>query len=112
MSRRLECLLREWGAWWIRNMDFADEWGENALYRAGILWGRVQYGRSGHKILCPEQPRRLKDVDRAVTSLRDTNEAQMAPVILWYCAPLKPDGAPYSMREIAMLTADSVISSC
>jgi hypothetical protein len=37
MSRKLELLLREWGQFHIKHADHADEWGENTLYRAGVM---------------------------------------------------------------------------
>jgi hypothetical protein len=100
MSRKLEHLLREWGAFHIKHLDAADEWGTNILYGAQLLQGKVQYGRSGHKILCVDTPRHLQAVDIAVNRLPF---AQKGPVVMYYCAPLKEDGNPYSLAEIAFL---------
>jgi len=100
MSRKLEHLLREWGAFHIKHLDAADEWGTNILYGAQLLQGKVQYGPSGHKILCVDTPRHLQAVDIAVNRLPF---AQRGPIVMYYCAPLKKDWTAYSKAEIAFL---------
>jgi hypothetical protein len=100
MSRKLEHLLREWGAFHIKHLDHADEWGTNVLYGAQLLQGKVQYGKSGHKILCVDTPRHLQAVDIAVNRLPF---AQKGPIVLHYCVPIKEDGTRYSPAELAFL---------
>lgn len=100
MSRKLEHLLREWGAFHVEHAEYANEWGENILYGAQLLQGRVQYGQSGHKILCVDTPSHIQAVDIAINKL---DFAQMAPIVMYYCAPLKDDGQPFSLAEIAFL---------
>ncbi len=98
--QRIEGLLNEWGRFHAETIDYADEYGENTLYRAGVLQGRVQEGRSGHKILCPDMPASLRAVERAVKAL--PRDEAMA-VTLWYCAPPKPDGKRWTKAQLAKL---------
>ena len=99
MSRKIELLLREWGTFQIRHADFADELGENILYRAGVMGGRVQDKGDGHKILCVDTPRHLQRVDILIRRLP---VMQALAIKLWYCVPLKEDGHPYTMQELAI----------
>ena len=100
MSRKLEHLLREWGSFNIRHMEHHLEFGENILYRAGIMGGRVQDPGDGHKILCPDMPRHLQAIDIALHKI-DPLSAKVVKV--WYCAPPKPDGEHYTMAQLALL---------
>lgn len=95
---RLEGLLREWGEHVLRYLDYADEYGENILYEAGLLQGKVDGGVFGAKILCPEMPVRLRKIDQLVKRLPNH---QMKCVRMWYCAPTKDDGKVYTKRELA-----------
>ena len=99
MSRKLEGLLWAWGDDHIAKMEYADEYGDNVLYRAGVLHGKVQYlAQSQSKILCPESSRDVRLVRVAVETLP---LAQKMAVVGWYCAPLKEDNTPYTMGQIA-----------
>ena len=98
MSRKIELLLREWGQFHIKHMDHADEWGENTLYRAGVMGGRVQSKGEGHKILAPDMPSHLQKVD---ILLRRLPLMEAMAVKLWYCAPLRDDGQPFTMAQLA-----------
>jgi len=99
MSRKLELLLGEWGDFTRDHMLHHLEYGENILYRAGIMGGRVQDKNSGHKILCPDMPRRLQQVDIALKRI-DTMLALVLKV--FYCAPLI-EGRNYTKSELASL---------
>lgn len=105
MSRQLEHLLREWGDWHIKHMDFADEIGENILYRCGVLQGRVQGSPSKDKILCPDTPSHLQQVDIAMKRL---NKSQQMAVGSFYFAPIKPDGQLWTIQQLAVKTKVSL----
>lgn len=103
--RKLRRRLIRWGDFNIRHMDHADEYGENILYAAGILEGRVQdASRSCSKILCPDAPRHVQEVDIAVNKLPF---AQKRAITNWYCAPLREDGNPHTKAQIAMKSRTS-----
>lgn len=103
--RKITALLREWGDFVAANLDFADEYGENIIYRAGVLGGYVDQGQSEHKILCADMPPRLRRVDVAVRHLPNwENKA----ITAFFCAPLKDDGNPYTKRELALLLKTSL----
>ncbi len=99
MSRKLEHLLREWGSFHVKHMEHHLEYGENILYRAGIMGGRVQDISDGHKILCPDMPRHLQAVDIALKRLTDI---QALVIKVFYCAPLRKDGAKYTNPQLAL----------
>jgi hypothetical protein len=99
MSRKLELLLREWGQFHIKHADHADEWGENTLYRAGVMGGKVQYKSDGHKILCPDTPRHLQKVD---ILLKRLPIMEALAIKLHYCTPLREDGHPYTDEQLAL----------
>jgi hypothetical protein len=96
MTSRVEYLLKEWGRWYEKNVDWADMWGINILYRAGFMTGRS--GRPGHKILCPDASPIIRRVDVAVSRLP---EDQGAAVKLRYCSPLREDGKHYTNKQLA-----------
>ena len=98
MSRKLELLLREWGDFNIKHMEYTEELGENILYRAGVLQGRVQDAPGKDKILCPDMPRHLQRVDIAIKRIPAMEQLALR---VWYCAPLKDDGNPYTMGQLA-----------
>ena len=98
MSRKIELILREWGTFQIKHKDFADEFGSNILYQAGIMGGRVQDKGDGHKILCPDTPRHLQKVD---ILLKRLPIMEALTIKLWYCTPIKEDGHPHTMAELA-----------
>ena len=63
--RKADMLLREWGSFVCTHIDFADEYGENILYRcAQFGYTDPEPGKS--KILCPDMPKRLRKVYVAV----------------------------------------------
>ena len=105
MSQKLELLLREYGDFVIKHMEHADEYGENILYRAGIMGGRVQVQVDGHKILCPDMPRRLQKVDVA---LKRIPTIPSLCVRVFYCAPLTELGENYTKGQLASLTRMSL----
>ena len=97
MSNRLEYLLREWGAWYEKHISWADEYGDNILYRAGFMAGRA--GRPGHKILCPECPNVIRRVDRAISRL---SNAENEAIVAWYCFPYDDEtGKKYKKQQVA-----------
>ena len=99
MSRRLEFLLREWGQYVERHLEWHNEFGENILHRAGLMTGRG--GTPGHRILAPECPPKIRRVDQAVRRL---TEKQADAIFCWYCLPLKPDtNQRMTVQEIANL---------
>ena len=97
MSKRVEFLLKEWGQWVNRYLEWPNEWGDNILYRAGFMAGRS--GTPGHRILIPECRTSIRRVDTAVRRL---TEGQMTAVFCWYCLPRnKETEKPYTSKEIA-----------
>ena len=106
MTRKLELLLREWGDFVIKNMEHADLYGENILYRAGIMGGRVQSKGDGHKILCPDMPRHLQRVDIA---LKRIPSLPAYIVRVFYCAPMNLETQKnYTKAQLAALTRMSL----
>jgi hypothetical protein len=100
MRRKLEFMLRCWGDHYIRHGDHADELGENILYAAGIVGGRVQdASSSASKVLCEERSKTVRQVDRAVNKL---DFAQKRAIRGWYCTGLREDGNPHTKAQIAM----------
>ena len=100
MGRKLEFMLRNWGDHHIRHDEHASEYGDNILYAAGLLQGRVQDSSwAGSKILCEERSSTVREVDRAVAKLPF---AQKRALVGWYCSPLKDDGTPHTKAQIAM----------
>jgi len=106
MSRKLELLLSDWGDFTREHMEFADLYGENILYRAGLMGGRVQDKNTGHKILCPDEyTRRIQQVDIALKRI-DTIPA--LTIKAFYCAPTNPEtGNNYTKPELASLIRQS-----
>jgi hypothetical protein len=96
MTQRLEYMLNEWGRWVEKNVNWADCLGENVLYRAGILSGRVQEGLSGHRILCPDASPKIRAVEVAVRRLSDPLQDA---IILRYCLPAKKDEDKYFTKQ-------------
>ena len=102
---KTDYLLKEWGAWFVKNLDWPNLLGENILYRAGILSGRVQEGMAGHRVLCPDCPTLVRKVDRAVSTL---NESEREAITLWYCLPSDQEtGKPLKKHEVAKLAGIS-----
>ena len=99
MSRKLELLLSEWGTFCLKHLYHADEYGENTLYRAGLMGGRVQYKSDGHVILCPDMPRHLQKVD---ILLKRIPIMEALSIKLFYCAPLRKDGTTYTKAQLAL----------
>ena len=97
MTNRLEYMLREWGQWVERHLEWHNEYGENILYRAGFMAGRG--GRPGHKILTPECPKSVRRIDKQVRRL---SEKEMSAIFYWYCAPVNAEtGKPFTKRQLA-----------
>jgi len=104
LSRKLELLLREYGDFVIKHLEWPDEDGENILYRAGSMGGRVQVQGDGHKILCPDMPRRLQKVDIALKRIPTIPSLVLR---VFYCAPLNGD-KNYTKGQLASLTRMSL----
>jgi len=102
MSQELESLLCDYGDFVKEHLDWPDRYGENILYRAGIMGGRVQVQGDGHKILCPDMPRRLQKVDIA---LKRIPTIPSLVVRVFYCAPLNGD-KNYTKGQLASLNGD------
>lgn len=96
--------LRNWGAFRIKHKEHADEYGENILYRAGVVGGRIQDTRSGSKILCADTPSDIQVVDIAVNKLSFT---QKRAVEWWYCTKDRDDGRLWTTAQIAMKSRTS-----
>ena len=99
MSKKIDLLLQEWGAFRLKHLFHADEFGENTLYRAGIMGGRVQDNSDGHKILCEDTPSHLQKVE---ILLKRLTIMDALAIKLWYCSPIKEDGHPYTMAQLAV----------
>ena len=97
---KITALLEEWGKFVADHIDFSDEYGENIIYRAGVLGGYVDPGESEHKILCPDMPPHLRKVEVAVKGLP---RWQHRCIVAYFCAPLKDDGNRYTKRELAKI---------
>ena len=98
----LESRLRAWGAFHMKHMEHADEYGENVLYGASLLEGRVDVPFKRDKILCPDASRKIQAISIQVNRLPP---AQKQAITAWYCAPVKPDGQLYTKAEIAQRLA-------
>ena len=102
----MELLLREYGDFVVKHLEWPNEYGENILYRAGIMGGRVQIQGDGHKILCPDMPRRLQKVDIALKKLPPTSSWCLR---VFYCAPPNLEtGENYTKGQLASLTRMSL----
>lgn len=98
-QNRLEYLLKEWGLWMQKHIDWADCLGANVLYRAGILSGRIQESAGSHRILCDDPSPSVKRTDRAI---RRMTEALQDAVYLWYCLPENAEtNKPFTLQELA-----------
>ena len=100
---RITALLREWGDWVIRHVDHADEYGDSILYRIS-QYGHLDPAPGGHKVLCPDMPRRLREIERLVRGLPNF---ERKCVTIKFCAPLKEDGNPYTNRDLARMLKTS-----
>ena len=107
--QRLPSMLIAWGDWWIRNLESMGLSSVNLLYklvreggaRPDVTYetddeGEVLTGRD--RILCPDAPGSVRKVQRAVNRLPNWEQKC---IIMWYCAPLKEDGHPYTKRALA-----------
>ena len=103
MSRRVEFLLKEWGQWVNRYLEWPNEWGDNILYRAGFMAGRS--GTPGHRILIPECRTSIRRVDAAVRRLPDK---ELAAVFYWYCSPINQETEKhYTYHQLAVALGTS-----
>jgi len=111
----LTAVLIAWGDWWIRNKEHMGLSNVNLLYklareggaRPDVSYetddmGEVLTGRD--RILCPEAPRNVRKIQRAVNRLPNWEQKC---VTIWYCSPLKNDGHPYTKRELARVLGKS-----
>lgn len=97
MGSKLEFLLKEWGAWFEKHITWADEYGDNILYRAGFMGGKG--GTPGHKILCPECPKSVQRINRAICRLP---AAENEAIVSWYCFPYDDEtGKKYTKQQVA-----------
>jgi len=94
-----DMLLREWGSYVCAHIDFADEYGENILYRCS-QFGYTDAEPASSKILCPDMPKRLRRVDVAVRKLGDLRKKC---IFLWFCTPLREDGRAHTISEFSRI---------
>ncbi len=100
--------LRNWGTFKIKHAEHANEYGENVLYGAGLMQGRIQDASgAGPKILCADTPSDIQAVDIAVNKL---SFAQKRAVEGWYCEPDRKDGRLWTLAQIATKSRTSVAS--
>ena len=97
--RRADMLLREWGSFVSAHIDFADEYGENILYRC-TQYGYTDTQPGEAKVLCPDMPKRLRKVDAAVRKL---SYLRRNCILLWFCAPLREDGRAHTRSQFARM---------
>ena len=97
--RKADMLLREWGSYVCAHIDFADEYGENILYRCA-QYGYTDPEPGASKVLCPDMPKRLRKVDVAVRKLTDLRKSC---VLLWFCAPLREDGRAHTISQFSRI---------
>ena len=97
--RRSAMDIREWGSFVCAHIDWADEYGENILYRCS-QFGYTDAEPGTSKVLCPDMPKRLRKVDAAVRKLSDLRKNC---ILLWFCAPLREDGRPHNRSEFARM---------
>lgn len=95
--KKLTGLLHEAGDWHRKWFDFNGFSPINMHYR---IWreGHVCHVEQGHKVLCPDQPSYLRMVDMAVLRLPSR---QRDCLTVKYFFPLRPDGHPYTHRQMA-----------
>ena len=98
---RLEGLLQEWGRSALKFINYADEYGENTLYRAGILGGKVQYKSAGHKVLCPNVSRAVRTLDTAIWAYLSENEQNA--IGAWYIMLATEREEPVKLQQVAEL---------
>ena len=101
---KLDYRLKSWGVIRMHDENFADEYGENILYRCGVLQGRVDEPIKRDKVLCPDRKKWFRDVDKAVNRLPF---AQKNAIYGWYCVPIKENGNPMSIRQLSDLLSIS-----
>lgn len=97
--KKITGMLREWGDFVSRNIDYADEYGDNILHKYAVL-GCLPSVPGESKILCPDMPAKLHKIDLAVKKLPNLEEKCVS---MWFCAPIKDDGNLWTKREIARL---------
>lgn len=84
----------------IESAEWANEYGENILYAAGLLQGRVQdASHSSSKILCKDASR---DIQRTTIAVNTLPFAQKRAVHGWYCTDIFEDGRVPTTGQIAM----------
>jgi hypothetical protein len=90
-------LLSEWGAFVQAHMHHDGFPEENILYRWARV-GEVQDKPAADRILCVDTPAHLRRVDVMLKKLPNLEEKC---VRIWFCAPLRDDGEPYTKRQLA-----------
>lgn len=95
--RKLTGLLHEAGDWHRRHSDFCGFTDTNILYRI-CKEGHVQHALPGHRILCPDQPYRLRLVDVAIARLP---LAQQGCVQAKFFSPVQENGVFMTNRQMA-----------
>lgn len=92
--------LRSWGDFIIKHMYHAEEYGESVLHRYSEYLCKTDSPPASDKILCPDMPSKMQKLHINVNRLVFP---QRAAVTLYYCAPIKEDGNPYTLSELAKL---------
>ena len=90
-------LLGEWGAFVQAHLHHDGFPEENILYRWARV-GEIQDTPGRDKILCVDMPAHLRRVDVA---LRRFPNLEQKCVTMWFCAPPRDDGEPYTKRQLA-----------
>ena len=92
----VESELRRWGFW--LGLQYASDGYSPMSTLVQLLCGRGS--RTGHRILCLDPPARSRfwEINRQVLQLQ---REQYEVLAARYALPCKPDGQPYSGREIA-----------
>ena len=97
MNSKLDFMLKEWGQWKYRSLEYGTELGENILHRCGFMMGTS--GRPGHKILCLECNFSIRRIDRAFCALSDI---EADALLCMYCLPHNPKTKKsYTQQELA-----------
>lgn len=94
---KITAWLHEAGDWHRRNENFTGFTHISLHYR---MWKEGFAGKRepGHKVLCLDQPMRLRKMDMAVNHL---SKRQRECVQLKFFSPLSPDGHPFTNRDMA-----------
>ena len=107
---KVTALLKEFGDYIAKHIDFADETGESILHKfaeygyTDPTTGQMKVDKDGSplgrdSVLCPDMPARLRKVEAAIRTL---NYLEESSIRLVYCSPLV-DGQPYTISQMARI---------